>query len=132
MFLREYSPGPSDVALDVGAGIGTETLPFSGMVGDSGKVVAVEAHSATFDMLERTPRLNDLRNVELIQAAVTAPDQPVMISDLRDGFCQENRIGAGGIEVAAVTISDLAAKLKLERIDSLKMNIEGAELGALR
>ncbi|MGB0877188.1 MAG: FkbM family methyltransferase [Mycobacterium sp.] len=132
VFLREYAPGPGDVALDIGAGIGTETLPFSGMVGDSGKVVAVEAHPATFDMLERTCRLNDLRNVELIHAAVMDSDQPVMISDLREGFCQENRIGAGGIEVPAVTISDLVAKLELKRIDFLKMNIEGAEVGALR
>ncbi|MGD9622062.1 MAG: FkbM family methyltransferase [Mycolicibacterium sp.] len=132
VFLRDYTVGPGDVILDIGAGIGTETLPFSGMVGDSGKVVAVEAHPATFDMLERACRLNDLRNVELVHAAVMDSDEPVMISDLRAGFCQENRIGSEGIPVRAVTISELVSNLDLNRIDFLKMNIEGAEVGALR
>lgn len=132
VFLREYVVGPGDVVLDIGAGIGTETLPLSGMVGESGKVVAVEAHPATFDMLERACRLNDLHNVELVHAAVMDSDDPVMISDLRAGFCQENRIGSKGIPVQAVTISDLVTRLELKRIDFLKMNIEGAEVGALR
>lgn len=132
VFLREYAVGPGDVVLDIGAGIGTETLPFSAMAGDSGKVIAVEAHPATFDMLERACRLNGLRNVELIHAAVMDSEQPVMISDLRAGFCQENRIGTEGIPVPAVTISGLVSKLELPRIDFLKMNIEGAEVGALR
>ncbi|MCH9729083.1 MAG: FkbM family methyltransferase [Actinomycetia bacterium] len=132
VFLRAYTVGPGDVVLDIGAGTGTETLPFSGMVGSSGKVVAVEAHPATFDMLQRACRLNDLRNVELVHAAVMDSDQPVMISDLRESFCQENRIGSEGIPVPAVTISDLVAQFELKRIDFLKMNIEGAEVGALR
>ena len=126
VFLRDYMIRPGDVVLDIGAGIGTEALPFAHLAGDAGKVISVEAHPATFAMLERVCRLNDLKNVELVQAAVMDSDEPVMISDMREGFCQENRVGdPGGIEVPGVTIADLVAKFNLDRIDFIKMNIEG-------
>ena len=132
VFLRDYMIRPGDVVLDIGAGIGTEALPFAHLAGDAGKVISVEAHPATFAMLERVCRLNDLKNVELVQAAVMDSDEPVMISDMREGFCQENRVGdPGGIEVPGVTIADLVAKFNLDRIDFIKMNIEGAEVPAL-
>jgi FkbM family methyltransferase len=133
VFLPHYQISPGDIVFDIGAGVGTETLPFSKMVGESGRVVAVEAHPATFATLERLCRLNDVRNVEIIHAAVMDSDhQPVMISDLPPELNYENRIGAGGIEVPSVTIKGLVSTLRLDRIDFLKMNIEGAETAALR
>jgi FkbM family methyltransferase len=132
VFLHRYSIRPGDVVLDIGAGFGTEALPFSTMVGDSGKVIAVEAHPATFGKLERVCRLNNLRNVEAIHAAVMDSNEPVTISDLEEESYIENKIGGEGIEVPAVTIPDLVDKLGLDRIDFLKMNIEGAEVPALR
>jgi FkbM family methyltransferase len=132
VFLPHYKISVGDIVVDIGAGIGTEALPFSKMVGESGKVVAVEAHPATFATLERLCRLNGVRNVELIHAAVMDSDQSVMISDLPPEINYENRIGAGGIQVPGATFKDLVSKLKLDRIDFLKMNIEGAETAALR
>jgi FkbM family methyltransferase len=132
VFLHGYSIRPGDVVLDIGAGIGTEALPFSKMVGDSGRVIAVEAHPTTYAKLERVCQANHLRNVELVHAAVMDSDEPVMISDLQAESYLENKIGSQGVPVAATTIPELVAKLGLDRIDFLKMNIEGAELPALR
>jgi FkbM family methyltransferase len=132
VFLPAYSIRPGDVVLDVGAGIGTEALPFSRMVGDSGRVIAVEAHPTTYAKLERVCQANKLHNVELVHAAVMDSDVPVKISDLQAESYLENKIGAEGVAVPATTIPDLVAKLHLGRIDFLKMNIEGAEVPALR
>lgn len=132
VFLHRYSLRPGDVVFDIGAGIGTEALPFSRMVGDSGKVVAVEAHPATFAKLERVCRLNNLRNVECVHAAVMDSNEPVTISDLDEESYIENKIGGQGVEVPALTIPDLVTKYGVDRIDFLKMNIEGAEAPALR
>jgi FkbM family methyltransferase len=132
IFLPEYSIRPGDVVLDVGAGIGTEALPFSRMVGDSGRVIAVEAHPTTYAKLERVCRANNLRNVEAIHAAVMDSEGTVKITDLQAESYLENKIGSEGVPVAAITIPALVAKLRLDRIDFLKMNIEGAELPALR
>ncbi|MGQ9406676.1 FkbM family methyltransferase [Mycolicibacterium gilvum] len=132
VFLRDYDVQAGDVILDIGAGIGSETIPFSRWVGASGNVVAVEAHPATFATLERTCQLNGLENVKLVHAAVMDSDQPVMISNLPTEVSYENRIGAEGVEVTALTLTDLVRKYNLDRIDFLKMNIEGAELPALQ
>ncbi|MGY4711963.1 FkbM family methyltransferase [Mycolicibacterium sp. CBM1] len=132
VFLQQYSIQPGDIVFDIGAGVGTEALPFSRMVGTAGRVVAVEAHPATFTKLERVCRLNGLDNVEPVHAAVMDSDEPVTISDLDDGDYIENKIGGHGVQVPAVTIPDLLDTFKLDRIDFLKMNIEGAEVPALR
>ncbi|OBI72376.1 hypothetical protein A5663_08075 [Mycobacterium sp. E740] len=132
VFLPHYTVKPGDVVLDIGAGIGSETLPFARWVGPSGNVVAVEAHPATFATLQRTCQLNGVTNVKLVHAAVMDSDRPVMISDLPTEVSYENRIGSDGVEVPALTLTDLVGKYGLERIDFLKMNIEGAELPALQ
>ncbi len=132
VFLYDYTVKPGDVVLDVGAGFGTETLPLSKMVGASGRIIAIEAFPSTFTMLKRVCELNDLRNVTLVHAAVMDSNEPVKMSDVGADSYLENKIGSHGIEVPAVTIPDLVAEMKLDRIDFLKMNIEGAELPALR
>jgi FkbM family methyltransferase len=132
IFLHGHSLAPGDVVLDIGAGIGTEVLPFSKMVGESGKVVAVEAHPATFRRLQRVCELNNLHNVRLVHAAVMDTDAPVHITDLQAEDYLENKIGADGVEVPALTLADLMTRFGLDHIDFLKMNIEGAELPALR
>lgn len=134
VFFRGYTPQPGDIVLDVGAGTGTEALPFSKLVGATGKVVTIEAHPATFEILERVCKLNNLTNVECVHAALmdTSGD-PIMISNMRESFCQENRVGGTeGIPVPTITMTELVKKLNLDRIDFIKMNIEGAELPALR
>ncbi|MFV9634754.1 FkbM family methyltransferase [Mycobacterium neumannii] len=132
VFLCDYTMKSGDVVLDIGAGIGSESLPFSRWVGAAGKVIAVEAHPATFATLERTVRLNDVRNVELVNAAIMDSDTPVRISNLPTEVSYENRISSEGVQVPAMTLADLVEKYDLNRVDFLKMNIEGAELPALQ
>jgi FkbM family methyltransferase len=132
VFLRDHEISSGDVVLDVGAGIGTETLPFARMVGDRGHVVAVEAHPDTFAVLKRVCGLNQLHNVDLVQAAVMDTTEPVTMSNLPPELNYENKVGGEGVTVPARTLDDLIHDFDLSRVDFLKMNIEGAELAALR
>ncbi|MCW2808703.1 MAG: hypothetical protein JWQ93_2658 [Marmoricola sp.] len=132
VFLRDHEISSGDVVLDVGAGIGTETLPFARMVGDHGRVVAVEAHPDTFTVLERVCELNQLHNVDLVQAAVMDTTEPVTMSNLPPELNYENKVGGEGVTVPARTLDELILDFDLSRVDFLKMNIEGAELAALR
>src|SRR4051794_36698192 len=68
-FLHAYTPQKGDVVFDIGAGCGTEIPPFSRLVGPSGRVLAVEAHPWTCDLLRRTIAANRLQNVTVVQAA---------------------------------------------------------------
>lgn len=123
-----YRPGPGDVVVDVGAGIGEDAVVFSRIVGDTGQVIAIEAHPATCSMLEATVRESGLANVRPLQLAIADQDGSLFIGDddhhLANSVIARNQ---GGVEVKAQSLDSLAAELGLGRIDFLKMNIEGAE-----
>jgi FkbM family methyltransferase len=133
IFLHEYTPGAGDVVFDVGAGIGAETLLFSRLVGASGRVVSVEAHPRTYGRLVDLCRANGLANVTPLQVAVSDADGAALISD-RPQHARNVLVEAeaGGIEVPSRRIETLARELGIDRIDLLKMNIEGAERAAIR
>ena len=61
---------PGDVVLDVGANIGSQTVPFAKFVGDSGRVVAFEPQRLVFQNLCANLALNALRNVVTYDAGV--------------------------------------------------------------
>jgi FkbM family methyltransferase len=134
-FFR-YRPRPGDTIVDVGAGDGLDTIVFSNAVGESGKVLAIEAHPTTFVLLEQACRLNGLSNVIARQVAVM--DRPGTVSIAEEGSHRDFYSVIGGPEaparaqdVPAVTLDELSEELGLEQIDFLKMNIEGAERLAL-
>jgi FkbM family methyltransferase len=133
MFLYEYIPQAGDVVFDIGAGVGAEMLLFSRLVGPSGRVVSVEAHPRTYGRLADLRKANCLRNVTPLQLAVSDTDGTVAISDL-DHHLRNAVLEAhgDGIEVPARRIDTLAGELNVDRIDLLKMNIEGAERQAIQ
>ena len=122
-----YTPTEGDVVIDVGAGIGEETIIFSNMVGPTGRIIAIEAHPATFACLNASIDHLKFDNALPLQLAIADQRGTVFISD--DDAHLGNSIiqGQRGISVESKSIDDVARDLKLERIDMLKMNIEGAE-----
>ena len=137
IFCFGYTPQPGDTVLDIGAGCGEETLTFSRLVGPCGRVICIEAHPATFRQLQLTCNYNDLRNVKLLQLAVTDTEETVGIDD---GAPSRSSLTAsiGGTgstvthQVPSVTIDQLVSSLQLDRVGLLKMNIEGAEQLAIK
>ena len=130
-FLWGYEPSPGDIIMDVGAGVGEETLTLSRAVGKRGKVICIEAHPRTFRCLEKLVRYNRLANVIPIHAAIAEPGRStVSIEDGNEYLA--NRVGAVGVTVVATTIDEIFARLNLPHIHFLKMNIEGAERQAIR
>lgn len=128
MFLTSYRPGPGDIVVDVGASVGRETAHFSRLVGPSGRVIAVEAHPATYEMLEMLIAHNGFDNVTPVQRAVGADDSPVYLTDDQEDHTR-NRVSSEdtGVRVAGVSLAGLMDEVGIDRIDFLKMNIEGAE-----
>ncbi len=126
-----YTPKAGDVVMEVGAGVGEETLTFSRAVGERGKVISIEAHPRTFRCLEKLVQYNRLKNVLPLHAAVTEPGySEVTIKNESDYLA--NRFGAVGVSVPATTIDAVYKQLNLRRINFLKMNIEGSERLAIR
>lgn len=130
-WCHAYAPGPGDVVVDVGAGIGEEAVVFAQLVGPSGLVIAIEAHPRTAECLERSVARSGLANVTVIPRALADRRGTISISDSEEHL-QNSVFGTPSsrgpsVDIPTSTLDDLAAELGLDRIDFLKMNIEGAE-----
>jgi FkbM family methyltransferase len=131
--LYVYTPEQGDVVFDVGAGVGSETLLFAQLVGTSGRVVSIEAHPRTYRRVVDLCNANRLRNVTPLQVAAAECDGTATISDLSNHVRNTTLTGAEeGVEVPARRLETVAKSLDITHIDLLKMNIEGAEVSALR
>jgi len=130
---------PSDTVLDLGANIGYYTLLAARLVGSSGHVFAFEPEPTNFNILCRNIKLNNYQNVTAIQNAVsdkqgrmkfyinTKDTGAHSLYDLDMEFGADKR---NFIEVDVVNLDDFLIAYT-QRIDVVKMDIEGAELPAL-
>lgn len=128
----DYTPVAGDTIVDVGAGTGTETLRWSRLVGAGGRVIAVEAHPRTFCVMKTFCELNHLTNVKLFNVAVSDASGTIEIETLAEHEAASIVTGRGSVPVRCVTVDELLDLADLNTVDFLKMNIEGAELPALR
>lgn len=128
---------PGMVAFDVGANLGYYTLLFADAVGPSGKVVSIEPNPATFELLEESVRLNGFeRHVRLVQAAA-ADREGTLDLFVPAGEPKNATVAFGGgarpaearVSVPAVPLDRLGSGL--ERVDFLKIDVEGAEPAVL-
>jgi FkbM family methyltransferase len=132
-WFRRYRLRAGDVVLDIGAGRGEDTFAFSRGVGAAGRVVAIEAHPLSFELLEAFCRLNRLENTLPLNVAVM--DKPGEISMVESEDWRANAVAPSGapsnVRIASKTLDQVCAEMGIQRIDFLKMNIEGAERYAL-
>jgi FkbM family methyltransferase len=73
--LRE-SVKPGDVVCDIGANMGYFALQESRLVGDTGKILAVEPVPANIELLKHNIELNGVQNVEVFRYAMGDKDDP--------------------------------------------------------
>jgi FkbM family methyltransferase len=119
-----------DVVLDIGANIGYYTLIFAKLVGDEGKVFAIEPDPGNFALLEKNVRTNCYNNVVLVQKAASN-----VTGSCRLYLCERNkgmhriymsRYCNRSVQVECVRIDDLLVDYCGE-IDFIKMDVEGSE-----
>ena len=131
-FVRDFL-GPGDVFVDVGANVGTLSVLAAGVVGPAGRVLAVEPHPRTFDLLRRTVDANGATNVTCVDAACGAAPGRATITDHPRKDDNNNVDPSGeGFPVRTATLADLLAEHEVERVDLLKIDVEGYEAAVLR
>lgn len=137
-WFRHYQPLEGDTILDIGAGMGEDTWVFSCAVGQSGRVIAVEAHPTTYQILKDFIRYNHLTNVAPYFGAASSNSGEAIITDLPMSDWQLNSVSlganiapVGGHRVPTFRLDDLAAIKGISKFSFMKMNIEGAETLAL-
>jgi FkbM family methyltransferase len=124
--------------LDVGAHAGFYTLLASACVGDAGRVMAFEPSPRERERLRAHLRLNRRTNVTVEAVAIgdAAGSGALFVFDGRTTGCNSFHLadtrGAHAITVPIRTLDDYDARGACGPVDLVKMDIEGAELAALR
>ena len=123
---------PSFVFIDVGANIGAYSLFVAARAGPGARIFAVEPQPRIFDRLSANIRFNPFGTVKAVACAVVdKAGELTMFLDARNaGESSVKIVGSGEaatIRVPATTLLDLARDEGLERIDAVKLDVEGAE-----
>ncbi|MCX6552953.1 MAG: FkbM family methyltransferase, partial [Acidobacteria bacterium] len=124
---------PGDVVFEIGANIGTETLALSNLLGQSGRVIAVEANPHVGDILRGRVEAAGLTNVTVVNMAVGARDGTANVvdgdaSNLGMSYVVEGA-GGGQASVPAITADSLVDRFGAPSF--VFMDIEGSEYGFL-
>lgn len=127
--IKQYEPGTADFSprmiIDAGAHIGMASLGFARRYPQA-TIFAVEPEPANFALLCRN--MSAYRQIVPLQAAIWKQDGEVCLGPSEAHPKGAFRIAENGeTRVRAITIGTLMREMKIEFIDLLKMDIEGAE-----
>lgn len=114
---------------DLGAHQGVVALMLGREVGPSGLVVAVEANPHNAAVAARNRDLNDMPQVEIIQAAVSNRPGVVIFNEGLDGQLDDGSGSGGRMSVEGMTLDSLAERFGAP--DLVMIDVEGAECLAL-
>ncbi len=123
-----YTPKKGDVIIDIGAGIGTETLFFNEKMENKGLIYSIEASKESHRKLVGLCAKNDISNSQNLNIAITDNNQKVWIEETNDYQIDFVNNQAKGTEVDGVTLDYFVEEKNIKNIDFLKVNIEGSEL----
>jgi FkbM family methyltransferase len=115
-----------ELIVDAGANIGLATLYFSKIFPET-KIIAIEPEPSNYDLLVRN--CSGMTNVILCRAAVWNTDTSLQIKnpDAEKWAFAVKPVPLNGAGIKALTISQILAQSGYDRIDILKLDIEGAE-----
>jgi FkbM family methyltransferase len=125
-------PSQPKTILDAGANVGFSAVYFANRFPDA-KIVAIEPERANFEILERN--VAPFRNVTCLRNALVGASRTVSIVDAGVGFWGFQAAGSNDVmqrpvvdEVEGITVRDVMRRFSWDRIDLLKVDIEGSEI----
>jgi FkbM family methyltransferase len=128
------------VFVDVGANDGYYTLFAAGRVGPAGRVLAVEPSTRERINLKRNIARNGLANITVVPVALGAACGTAELRLAQGAHSGHNTLGnfandgvqADRVEPVPVrTLDDVVGEQKLDRIDVIKIDVEGAEASVI-
>jgi len=133
--IEQHLP-PGGVFVDAGANVGAFTVFGARRVGSGGSVIAIEMMPDTTGRLRRHLALNGLEAVRVVEAALSDAAGQEVVARMPAGLAGQasivqTELGLGGLELRVRTTTLDEVLEGVERIDVMKMDLEGAEALAL-
>ena len=121
---------PGSCFLDIGGNKGDFALFAAALVGPAGRVVCFEPHPENACWVRKSVELNDFDNLTVEEVALSDHDGEAELNiggkSGQHSF-EARRRNRGSVTVRTVTLDQYLAEAGLERIDALKIDVEGAE-----
>jgi FkbM family methyltransferase len=131
---------PGMTFVDVGANMGLYSLFAAKKVTAQGRVLAIEPSSREYEILSRNIKRNHLANIRALNIAASDRQgaAELLVAPLKNAG--HNTLGEFGYgtalerkeRVPTERLDDIVRQEGLERVDVIKMDVEGAEMLALR
>lgn len=123
---------PRLCVFDIGANVGTVSISLGLLFRDRIKIHAVEPHPIIYDLLLKNISYHHLEDVITPHNVAVGSNQLYIGSGQptanNTGVFRTSNVGGDGYtKVQNITLNDLITKSKVDHIDVLKMDIEGAE-----
>lgn len=128
--------------IDVGSNLGYYALLEAKLVGEKGKVIAIEPMPKNFQYLKHNVILNKANNVILLNCAISDKEKGVtMIQSSYSNWCRviDDRAlevlkneSCHIVSVPAIKIDSVVKRFGLKDVNLIRMDIEGHEYNAVR
>lgn len=132
---------PGMTFIDIGANCGTYTIYGSGKVGSEGRVIAIEAAPAISALLQESVAMNGFEHrCDVLRCAAGAQPGTLVLHTLtshQGGNTMLPEIAEAAreqlgetiikVEIPCRTLDDIVAERNLDRIDLIKIDVEGFE-----
>jgi FkbM family methyltransferase len=136
-FARHFLE-PGMTALDIGAHRGFHALHFSKSVGRRGRILAFEPSPSDVKRLKLHLVINFRRNVEVKDCALgeeagNADLYIVRVNTVLNSLRPpDTTLEASPIPVVIRKLDDVLSQAKVKKVDFIKLDVEGGELGVLK
>jgi FkbM family methyltransferase len=133
LYIKKSNAKIGDVIFDVGAYCGTQSIYWSKIVGESGKVICFEPDSRNYDVLKKNIDLHNASNITALKLGLFSEDKTIYFSN--NGSMGSQVIKEGNentSEIQVRTLESIFKELNLTKLDFIKMDIEGSEMEVLK
>jgi FkbM family methyltransferase len=139
-FLKKFVRA-GDTCIDIGAHLGYYTFELSRLVGKQGKVVAVEPVGKFYNVLSSMISARKIQNIELHKVALGGEGKvveigiPMVNKQKKFGYARIRELSEHLEYVESETVSNVKGDelfAPLEKIDFIKCDVEGAEVGVFK
>ena len=124
---------PDFVFIDIGANVGGYTLFVAALAGPRARVLAIEPQPEIFERLVYNIRQNSFPSVKALNCAVADRDGEItlFVAPRNRGETSMRIVNSeeGGVEIRAPasTLESIVRDEHFDRIDAIKLDVEGAE-----
>lgn len=124
-----------DIVFDIGVNFGETLLNFAKLVGDKGTAYGFEPVPFIHEKAVRNIGLNNYKNIKLNNLALSDQEETLFFDlspyKYNSGGVKMNKT-KGKQEVKGIRLDDYIAENKIEKIDLIKIDVEGFETNVLK